>query len=52
MAPQRNCARWAEDVVSDESLRDTLTAGGSGLGGMKKCLPGKAGRLTWRQLTK
>ena len=52
MAPQRNCARWAEDVVSDESLRDTLTAGGSGLGGTKKCLPGKAGRLTWRQLTK
>lgn len=52
MAPQRNCARWAEDVVSDESLRDTLTAGGSGLGGMKKCLPGKAGRLTWRQLSK
>jgi type IV pilus assembly protein PilY1 len=52
MAPQRNCARWAEDVVSDESLRDTLTAGGSGLGGIKKCLPGKAGRLTWRQLSK
>lgn len=52
LAPQRNCARWVEDVVSQESLRDTLTAGGSGLGGVKKCLPGKAGRLTWRQLAK
>lgn len=52
LAPQRNCARWAEDVVSEESLRDTLTAGRSGLGGVKKCLPGKAGRLTWRQLSK
>lgn len=52
LAPQRNCARWVEDVVSEESLRDPLTAGRSGLGGIKKCLPGKAGRLTWRQLSK
>jgi len=48
LAPQRNCQRWVEDVVTDELLK----AGATGLGGTKKCLPGKAGRLTWRQLVK
>ena len=52
LAPQRNCRRWVQDVISEEALRETLTAGGTGLDTRKVCLPGKAGRLTWRQLAK
>lgn len=47
MAPQRNCSRWVYDATSAEDLTKIAT---SGIEGMKKCLPGKPGRFTWRQI--